>query len=195
MIILLLFIPLPNLFLISLQKYMRYLMSYITLFIIIACVWTYFFSDVLLCDSFTDDMNKGRIARTPLLQAGQTVATLAHNTHPVTGGHITVGRAHTGTTTKILGIMVDNWNTAMAGYRQGNQPFNMNLAKVLYELRAAGKISCSYSMLDHHAPGHFNSQYVQGFKASQGPSVASTAQGFGEFRISDKLLNGLAEQF
>ena len=170
-------------------------MSFITLFIIIAYVWIYFFSDVLLCDSFTEDMSKGRIARTPLLQPGQTVANLAHTTHPVTGGNITVGRTPRGTTTKILGIMVDNWNAATAGYRQGNQPFNMNLAKVLYELRAAGKTSCSYSMLDHHAAGHFNSQYVQGYKASQGPSVASTAQGFGEFRITDKLLNGLAEQF
>ena len=184
LIAVLLNIPLDNLFLVSIQNCVRWTVYIIGGFIIYTAVTNYF-GTPLLCDSFTQDMNNGVIPRTRLLQPGQTIANIWDGTkeqqHRVTGGNVSVGRTEKGGVTKIIGVMVDNWQSAMTGYRQGNQPFNMNLAKVLYELRAAGKKQCSYSLLDYHTVSHYNSEYVRAFKASQGQSIASTASGFGEF--------------
>jgi len=77
---------------------------------------------------------------------------------------------------KIFGVMVDNYPATLAGwdYQHGNQPFNMNFAKVLYELRAAGKNKCSYSCLDYvyagrdFAQANLNPQYILGFKTARG---------------------------
>jgi hypothetical protein len=74
----------------------------------------------------------------------------------------------------------------------------MNLAKVLYELRAAGQKNCSYSSLDYYHIGrgseqaNLHSQYLRGFKASRGLGVNS--QEFGVLSLSNKILNALAEQ-
>jgi len=74
----------------------------------------------------------------------------------------------------------------------------MNFAKVLYELRAAGKKTCSYSSLDYFYGGrdlvqaNLNSQYLRSFKTSRGLGVNKVE--YGELTISNKILNALAEQ-
>ena len=96
--------------------------------------------------------------------------------------------------------MVDNYPTSLGewNYQPGNQPFNRNFAKVLYELRAAGKNKCSYSSLDYSyagrdlVEGNLNSQYLRGFKNSIGIGVNS--EEYGELTLSNKILNALAEQ-
>ena len=165
-------------------------------FLVIACL----FSKPLLCESFVSEMENGTIARTHLLQPGQTLATLQPNTYRVTGGYVSVGYLPRGSVIKILGVMVDNFPTTLAGwdYQQGNQPFNKNFAKVLYELNAAGKSTCSYSSLDYVYAGrdlveaNLNSKYLQAFRAARGLGVNS--ENHGEFHISKKILNALAEQ-
>ena len=83
-------------------------------------------------------------------------------------------------------------------YQNGNQPFNKNFAKVLYELSAAGKKTCSYSNLDYAYAGkdcvqaNLNTLDLQAFKAARGLDVSS--ENHGEFCLSKKILNALAEQ-
>lgn len=72
------------------QSTMRNITLYI-LFIIIYLVLTYFFSKPLLLDSFVSEKDSGAIARTPLLQPGQTLATPQPGLYRVTGGHVNVG--------------------------------------------------------------------------------------------------------
>lgn len=178
---------------------MGLIMLRILLFIFVLVVMC-LFSKPLHCDSFVSDMDNGTIARTPLLQAGQTLATLQPNLYKVTGGYVNVGYLPRGNVIKIIGVMVDNSPTTVAGweYQQGNQPFNKNFAKVLYELNAIGKSTCSYSSLDYVYAGrdnvqaNLNSLYLQGFKAARGLGVNSEKHG--EFHISKKILNALAEQ-
>lgn len=178
-------------------------MLYITLIIITLLAYVIihsFFSNPLRLESFTNDMNNGVIPRTPLLQHGQTIPTLPHGLHRVTGGYVSVGFLPRGHVTKILGIMVDQYPTTLNGwnYNHGNQPFNMNFAKVLYELHAAGKRTCSYTSLDYAYSGrdlaqaNLNSQYLQAFKASRG--LGANSENYGEFGITSKILNALAEQ-
>lgn len=103
--------------------------------------------------TFVEEMANGIINRTPLLHKrnpGQTIQDLAHGTYTVIGGHVSIGYLGNGNVTKIIGIIVDgmpnnlnNWT-----YAVGNQPFKRNFAFVLYELRAAGKMTCDYSNLD-----------------------------------------------
>lgn len=96
--------------------------------------------------------------------------------------------------------MVDQYPTTLVGwdYQNGNQLFNKNFAKVFYELSAAGKKTCSYSSLDYAYAGrdcvqaNLNCQYLQSFKAARGLGVNS--ENHGEFCISKKILNALAEQ-
>lgn len=119
-------------------------------------------------------MDSGAIARTPLLQPGQTLASLQLGLYRVTGGYVNVGYLSQGTVIKIIGVMLDQYPTTLAGldYQHGKQPFNKNFAKVLYELNAAGKKRCSYSSLDYAYAGrdcvqaNLNSQYLQAFKAA-----------------------------
>lgn len=178
-------------------------MLYITLFIIIFLAYnnfSSFFLNPLRLDSFVSYMNNGVIPRTPLLQHGQTIATLPHGLHRVTGGYVSVGLLPTGNVTKIIGIVVDQFPTTLNGwnYHHGNLPFNMNFAKVLYELHAAGKRTCSYTSLDYAYSGrdlvqaNLNSQYLQAFKASRG--LGANSENYGEFGITSKILNALAEQ-
>ena len=181
------------------QSTMRNITLYI-IFIIFCFVLMCHFSEPLYAESFTDQMDRGAIARTPLLQPGQTLATLPPGLYRVTGGHVNVGFLPKGSVIKIIGVMVDQYPTTLAGwnYQHGNQPININFAKVLYELSAAGKKTCSYSSLDYAYGGrdlvqaNLNSQYLQGFKTARGLGVNS--ENYGELTITKKILNALAEQ-
>lgn len=143
-------------------------------------------------------MDKGQnVTRTVLIQQpGQTVKTLAHGPHPVTGGEVHVGFMGSGHVTIITGITVDNCPATPNGwiYRVANQPFNKNFAKVLYEIRAAGQQTLSYTTLD--GPGSLGngkySQYLLGLKHHRNMGVGS--EQYGETRISSAILNALAEQ-
>lgn len=182
---------------------MRKIELYITIFIIVFLanvIFFLFFSKPLLLEPFVSDMNNGVIPRTPLLQQGQTIATLPHGSHRVTGGYVSVGFLPKGHVTKILGVLVDQSPATVNGwnYHLGKQPFNMNFAKVLYELRAAGKKNCSYTSLDYASSGRdyvevkLYSQYLQAFKTSRG--LGANSENYGEFSITSKILNALAEQ-
>ena len=161
---------------------------------------TYFYLKPIHCESFVSEMDRGVIPRTPLLQPGQTLANLQPGTYRVTGGYITVGFLPRGNVMKMLGVMVDGYPNTLAGwdYQHGHQPFNMNFAKVLYEFRAAGKNSCSYTSLDYAYAGrdlpqaNVHSQYIRGFKAARGLAVNS--ENHGELTITTRILNALAEQ-
>lgn len=195
-IILFLFIRSNKLFSSSVHNILCNITGIIIIVIIFSIIHVKF-SPVIYADSFVQDMDNGHIVRTPLLQPGQTIETLTHGLYPVTGGHVNIGFLGKGNVTKVIGIMVNNYPTTLQGwnYQPGNQPFNMNFAKVLYELRAAGKNTCSYSSLDYYYSGrdlvqaNLNSQYLRGFATSRGLSVD-----FGELKISSKILNALAEQ-
>ena len=98
-----------------------------------------------------------------------------------------------GAVKKVIGVMVDNYPQTLAGwnYQHGNQPFNKNFAKVLYELWAANKTTCSYTSLDYAYSGrdlpeaNLNSQYLQGFKTAKGLGLDS--KNYGEFSITKKI--------
>ena len=148
-------------------------------------------------------MHNGVIPRTRLLQPGQSIANLPHGWHDVTGGRIKVGLLPSGNVPRILGIMVDGYPTTPNGwiYHQGNQPFNRNFAKVLYEVYAAGKSTCSYTTIDYTFDGkgggqtNAGSRYLQAFRASRGLGLGPQYHDHhGELTITKKLLNALAEQ-
>lgn len=79
-------------------------------------------------------MRNGTIPRTPLLQPGQIIRTLAHGTYNVTGGVVQIGNLANGNITKVIGIAA-NGNHPGINYIPGNQPFNRNFASILFELR------------------------------------------------------------
>lgn len=143
-------------------------------------------------------MNNGNIARTHLSPGGAAIRTLEHGWHPVTGGLVNIGYLGNGTVSKITGILVHNQPDTVEGfnYVPFNQPFNRNFASVLFEIRAAGKPSCSFSTLDYVHSGrgdnmlNLHSQYLRGFRQSMGLGLNS--QEYGEVTITDALLNGLA---
>jgi len=91
------------------------LLSSITMFIIYFIIYTIFFAPIVYADSFVNDMNNGVIARTPLLQPGQTILTLTHGLYPVTGGYVNIGFLGNGHVTKVIGIMVDNYPATLQG--------------------------------------------------------------------------------
>ena len=143
-------------------------------------------------------MQNGTIARTTLpLQPGQRIRDFAAGWYPVTGGHVNLGYMGNGQILRVTGIIVDNLPQTPEGwnYHVGNQPFNANFAKVLFELRALGHNKISYTCLDYHLAGSGNpaliSNYFKQFKAAQG---YPTNNDFGETTISSKILNALAEQ-
>jgi hypothetical protein len=93
-----------------------------------------------MCQSFVKDMNNGVIERLPLLQPGQTINSLEHGIHFVTGGHIEIGHSVSGNVTKIVGISINDFCDLQnnISYSPQNERFNRNLASVLYEVRSAG---------------------------------------------------------
>lgn len=113
--------------------YILYIIFFIVLFIFLL-VLNSIFAEPLHAESFVSEMDRGILARTPLSQPGQTIADFKPGLHRVTGGFVNVGCLPDGYVMKILGIVVDQHPTDAAGwnYHYGNQPFNRNLAKVLY---------------------------------------------------------------
>lgn len=73
------------------------------------------YSPPVYTDSFVQDMDNGVIARTPLLQPGETIETLTHGTYRVTGGYVNIGFLGKGIVTKVIGIMVDDYPTTLQG--------------------------------------------------------------------------------
>ena len=94
----------------------------------------------------TDKLENGTINRTPLLQPGQTIKTLPHGRHNVTGGWIEIGFLGKGHVTKVIGFGVHG--ISPVAYIEGSQPFNTNFACVLYELNEAGHKYLTPSSLD-----------------------------------------------
>ena len=181
----------------NLNMYFRVIINLIVviLFIIIHIIY---FTQPLLCESFVDAMQNGNIARTTLpLGPGQTIRDLNPGSFPVTGGLVKLGYLGNGEVLRVIGITIDNLPQTAAGwqYQVGNQPFNANFAKVLFELRAAGHGKISYSFLDYHIAGvgrpALISDYFKQFKSVQGLNVNND---YGETTISSKILNALAEQ-
>ena len=152
-------------------------------------------SGPLLCDH-VDDLREGRIPRTPLLQAGQTIKTLAHGIYNVTSGAVQIGNLGNGIVTKVIGILPNGDLNPGFTYAPGCQPFNRSFASILFELREAGLQTVSHSSLDYGtagrqqatAAGNLHAQYLQGYKVSAGLSVSQS----GETTITDSIINGLA---
>lgn len=152
-------------------------------------------SEPLLCDH-VGDLRNGTIARTPLLQPGQTIKTLAHGTYNVTGGLVQIGNLGNGNITKVIGISPGGNPPATFLYTPGNQPFNGNFASILFELREAGQKTVSHSALDYvfadrqlaTPAGNLNALYLQSYRVSVGMPVSQ----FGETSISNSIINGIA---
>ena len=143
----------------------------------------------------TKDMEQGTVQRTPLLQAGETLANKGEGTYPVTGGWVETGFIGSGKVPRVIGVVVDG---ARAGfdyqYTAGNQPYNRNFACVLYELRAAGYKTGSYTCLDYNVSMSAGQAGVNmGFINSYRKTIGLNDTPFGGFNISDKLINGIAE--
>lgn len=152
----------------------------------------YINADITYNDTISD-LRNGIIARTPLLQNGQTLANLPHGWHRVTGGLIHVGYLGNGSVTKMVGIVVDNAGNWV--YTPANQPFNRNFACVLFEMREAGVSKASFSNLDYQTAGrqnnmaNLNSGYLRDYRTSVGLGLNSEQHG--EVSITNKLINGL----
>lgn len=152
-------------------------------------------SGPLLCDHISD-LRNGTIVRTPLLQPGQTIRTLAHGTYNVTGGLVQIDNLGDGKITKVIGIVVNGNLPATFVYTPGTQPYNGNFASVLFELREAGQTKVSHSALDYvlanrqlaTPAGNLNAQYLQSYRAFAGMPVSQ----YGETYISNRIINGLA---
>lgn len=111
--------------------------------------------------SLVDLLDSGAIQRTPLLQQNQSIRTMAHAVYfffikkKITRGYIELGYLGSGHITKIIGIYVDGTpqfighNMLKMNLTQGNQPFNSNFAKVIYEIRAARQSNLSNSVLQN----------------------------------------------
>jgi len=166
-----------------------------TLFMIYTYIDGTYISGPLLCDH-VGDLQNGTIARTPLLQQGQTIKTLAHGTHNVTGGFVQIGNLGSGNITKVIGIAPNGNPPAGLVYTPGTQPFNGNFASILFELREAGQTKVSHSALDYAFAnrqlvtpvGNINSLYLQSYRVYEGMPVSQ----FGETSISNSIINGIA---
>lgn len=107
--------------------------------------------------SIVQDLDNGTIPRTPLLRLDHTKLTLPYGEYPVTGGIVKIGHAPgSRCANSVIGIYVNGTPPATGNlvlsstlnYVPGNQPFNGNFAKVLYELRAAGYTDISKHTLN-----------------------------------------------
>ena len=157
-----------------------------------------YFSSPLLCDSFGWSMENGHIGRTVIpLKKGQTIADLTAGLYPVTGGNVMLGYVGKGDVVRVIGVMVEGCPTRVEDwvYTFGNQPFNTNFAKVLYELREANQQYISYKLLDYHysrkEEGLYASYFRQ-FKTFNG--ISEDASRPGSTLLTSTLLNQLAEQ-
>jgi len=162
-------------------------------------LFAYIFSDYLITTAYAevlDDLKDGTIQRIPLLQHGQTIKTMPHGLYPVTGGGLQIGNVGNGKVTKIIGMFGNDVPDSLENfqYAPGRQPFNRNFACVLFEMREAGQRHGSYTSMDYFTGGramvssNLNISYINGYRESIGQSAAP----FGEFPISDALINGIA---
>lgn len=170
----------------------------ITIFCILFFI-SYYFSSPLYCDH-VGDLGNGTIPRTPLLQSGQTIRTLAHGTYNVTGGFVDIGNLGSGIVTKVIGVCPNSIVTTplanILTWTPGTQPFNSEFASILFELREAGQTKLSHSCLDYTAggrrlltnAGNFNGSYINTFRTARGMAN----QGFGETTITNAIINDLA---
>ncbi len=153
-------------------------------------------STTAYAESLTNELENGTIQRTPLLQHGQSIKTLPHGLYPVTGGSLQIGYVGNGGVTKIIGMCANGLPDSLEDFRYaaGKQPFNRNFASVLFEMRAAGQHHGSYTSMDYFTAGretpfnNLNISYINGYRQSMGLPVAS----YGEFAISNALINGIA---
>lgn len=145
-------------------------------------------------------MNNGTIQRTALLQPNQSIRTMPHAVYRVTGGYIELGFLGGGHVTKIVGIYVDNTPQVIGHamnqmtWTQGNQPFNINFGKVIYEIRAAGQSTLSnnvlqnirYTQWPHSA---FYTTCINSYKTQKG---LNTQDSFNETSVSNRLIDSIA---
>lgn len=103
-------------------------------------------STVLLYDC-VDDLLDTTIPRTPLLQQGETIKTLAHGPLVVTSGVVHVGNLGNGIVIKVIGIAFHGVTPLI--YTPETQLLYRNFASVLFELHAAGQTYVSHSALDY----------------------------------------------
>ena len=148
------------------------------------------------CDSLVEQLQNGSIARTPLLQPGQTIADLPHGAHNVTGGIVNIGNLGNGTVSKVIGINPLGSNPHIS-YVPGTQPYNQNFGSILFELKQAGIKYVSHSSLDFfHGgreqatnTGNVNMHFLQSYRTFTGKPAAQ----YGDITITNKLINGIAE--
>ena len=171
--------------------YIIFLSIWFLIYVGISCV----ISEPLLCDH-VGNLQNGTIARTSLLQPGQTIKTLPHGTYNVTGGSVQIGNLGNGNITKVIGIAPHGNPPAALTYTPGIQPFNRNFASILFELRDAGQTKVSHSALDYAfanrslitPAGNINALYLQSYRVSAGMPVSQ----YGETSISNSIINGIA---
>ncbi len=96
-------------------------------YIIFISIWFFIYvsvslviSEPLLCDH-VGDLRNGTIARTSLLQPGETIKTLPHGTYNVTGGLVQIGNLGNGNITKVIGIAPHGIPPATFTYTPGIQ--------------------------------------------------------------------------
>ena len=108
-----------------------------------------FFDPHIVYAETVDDLNNGTIARTPLLEQGQTIRTLPHGVYPVTGGHVHIGYLGNGKVTKIIGITANGNMSPTFTYVANTQPFNRNIACIFYKIRGANIWSATLPWITH----------------------------------------------
>jgi hypothetical protein len=178
-----------------LNKFLEFVM-YLTMALLLIYMYRLYYSMPILLESFVESMQNGTITRTSItLQPGQQIKDLTEGWYPVTGGSVKLGYTRNGTVLRVVGILVDNLPQTFAEwtYHKGNQPFNANFAKVLFELREAGKSHISYTTLDYHITGSGKagalSDYFKQFKLSKGLKDSD-----GDCGLTNSILNKLADQ-
>ena len=148
---------------------------------------------ICYCD-IVDDLRNGTIPITPLLQPGQTIRTLPHGAHNVTGGMVQISNLGGGNVTKVTGI-IPNGNYTGFYYIPNAQLFNINYHSILFELCEAGQKHLSHSALDYawankqlvSPAGNVNAHYLESHRVYTGLPLSQ----FGETFISNRLINGI----
>ena len=147
--------------------------------------------------NLVSDLNSGAVPRTPLLGLGETIETKPHGLYPVTGGFIRIGCINRNRVTIVLGVipLYESLDFDYL-YSRNNQPFNLNFACVLYELRAAGRVHFSSTSLDYmnliegqNRQDGLHIKYINGYRVSRGlpPTISANLP------ITDSLINGIAQ--
>lgn len=160
-------------------------------------IYYYFNMTVAEAESFTNSMSKGIIPRIPISlyqQRGVTlISELPEGRYAVTGGSIELAYVERYKVVKVVSILVNDVSTDTS-YRYGNQPFNLNFAKVLYELRAANMSYVSTSFLDCDSTGKLSSTpYYYNYLQDMKTHLYQAKQEQTRTCVTNYLLNNLAE--